>query len=322
MWESWASRLVEGNIRRLEELKDITVAFYDNDMALEVDVKRVSVNLENLMVQHDNAKAMLVQQYNMLKYILDYPADADIAVEHATMDIQDMAELSGLNENLYELQMLRQQQTLAEKQQKLVRDGYLPTLSLTGTWAYTAYTDKFKNWFHSGESNHDFNLKYLFTHGDSLNFQAKFTPTIFTWFWNSNMDINAEGNPLWANGTQDKRQRRNSFSPSLDLYFDRKLPGGHEIMLNAVGTLFHNKQHVHNIQNDETQQTLDDDMRQHNNKYSFIGEAAYTKDWGRTQLALGYRAALAKSDYRITNILSDYKEYDYNATDNKHLTSL
>lgn len=142
------------NIKRLEELRDITKAFYDNDMALEVDVKRVSVNLENLMVQHDNAKAMLVQQYNMLKYILDYPADADIAVEHATMDIQDMAELSGLNENLYELQMLRQQQTLAEKQQKLVRDGYLPTLSLTGTWAYTAYTDKFKNWFHSGESNH------------------------------------------------------------------------------------------------------------------------------------------------------------------------
>jgi hypothetical protein len=56
-----------------------------------------------------------------------------------------------------------------------------------------------------------------------------------------------------------------------------------------------------------TQQTLDDDMRQHNNKYSFIGEAAYTKDWGRTQLALGYRATLAKSDYRISNMLSDYE---------------
>ncbi len=172
--------------------------------------------------------------------------------------------------------------------------------------------------YHFGYAQHDFNLKYLFTHGDSLNFQAKFTPTIFTWFWNSDMVINAEGNPLWNNGTQDKRQRRNSFSPSLDLYFDRKLPGGHEIMLNAVGTLFHNSQHVHNIQDNETQQILDDDMRQHNNKYSFIGEAAYTKNWGRTQLALGYRATLAKSDYRISNILSDYTEYDYHATDDKH----
>ncbi len=172
--------------------------------------------------------------------------------------------------------------------------------------------------YHFGYANHDFNLKYLYTRGDSLNFQAKFTPTIFTWFWNSDMVVTAQGNPLWNNGTQDKRQRQNSFSPSLDLYFDRKLPGGHEIMLNAVGTLFHNSQHVHNVQNDETQQTLDDDMNQHNNKYSLIGEVAYTKDWGRMQLALGYRATLAKSDYRISNILSDYKEYSYNATDDKH----
>ena len=28
------------------------------------------------------------------------------------------------------------------------------TLSLTGNVMYSAYTDKFKNWFHSGESNH------------------------------------------------------------------------------------------------------------------------------------------------------------------------
>ena len=172
--------------------------------------------------------------------------------------------------------------------------------------------------YHFGYANHDFNLKYLFTRGDSLNFQVKFTPTIFTWFWNSGMTVNAQGNPLWQNGTQDKRQRQNSFSPSLDLYFDRKLPGGHEITLNAVATLFHNNQHVHNIQNTGTELTLDDDMRQHNNKYSLIGEAAYTKDWGSTQLALGYKATLAKSDYRISNLLSNYKEYKYHATDDKH----
>ena len=74
-------RLVEGNIRRLEELKDITVAFYDNDMALEVDVKRVNINLENLRVQYDNAKAMFTQQMNMLKYLMDYPADKEILPE-------------------------------------------------------------------------------------------------------------------------------------------------------------------------------------------------------------------------------------------------
>lgn len=62
--------LVKANIIRLEELKDITQAFYDNGMAMEVDVKRVNINLENLKVQYDNAQAMLEQQLNLLKYII------------------------------------------------------------------------------------------------------------------------------------------------------------------------------------------------------------------------------------------------------------
>ena len=145
--------IIKDNIKRLEELRDITQAFHDNDMALSVDVKRVNVNLENLSVQYDNAKAMLTQQYNMLKYVIDYPADKAIAVEKANIQQIDMAALTGLDENLSELQLLRTQQTLAE-QKKLAKDGYLPTVAISGNWTYTAFTDKFKNWFHSGESNH------------------------------------------------------------------------------------------------------------------------------------------------------------------------
>ena len=146
--------IIKDNIKRLEELRDITQAFHDNDMALSVDVKRVNVNLENLSVQYDNAKAMLTQQYNMLKYVIDYPADKAIAVEKANIQQIDMAALTGHDENLSELQLLRTQQTLAEQQKKLAKDGYLPTVAISGNWTYTAFTDKFKNWFHSGESNH------------------------------------------------------------------------------------------------------------------------------------------------------------------------
>lgn len=146
--------IIKDNIKRLEELRDITQAFHDNDMALSVDVKRVNVNLENLSVQYDNARAMLTQQYNMMKYVIDYPAEKDIMVEKADIEEVNLAALSGLNENLYELQLLRTQQTLAEQQKKLAKSGYLPTLALTGNWTYMAYTDRFKNWFHSGESNH------------------------------------------------------------------------------------------------------------------------------------------------------------------------
>lgn len=45
-----------------------------------MDVKRVNINLENLKVQYDNVRAMQEQQLNLLKYIMDYPADEQIAL--------------------------------------------------------------------------------------------------------------------------------------------------------------------------------------------------------------------------------------------------
>ena len=146
--------LVRDNIARLKELRDITVAFYDNEMAVEVDVQRVNINLENLQVQYDNAKAMLTQQYNMLKYVMDYPAERDIAVVETNAEEVTTATFNGLNTNQYELLLLQEKSRLAEQQKKIVGHGYLPTLSLTGSWMYSAYTDKFKNWFPSGPSNH------------------------------------------------------------------------------------------------------------------------------------------------------------------------
>ena len=144
--------LVKANIARLEELKDITLAFFDNGMVMEVDVKRVNINLENLKVQYDNAQAMMEQQLNLLKYIIDYPAGEAIALTPVDTEKKIPVALTGLSENLYELQLLQSQRLLAEQQKKMIDYGYLPSLSLTGSWMFSAYTDKAYHWFHSGAS--------------------------------------------------------------------------------------------------------------------------------------------------------------------------
>ena len=146
--------IISDNLKRFEELRNFTQAFYDNQMALGVDLKRINVRIESTDVSLANAKAMLREQYNMLKYALNYPADEDIQVEVKRVDDIEMASQTGLNTNLYELQLMRTQEKLSEQQVKLAKDAYLPTLALTGNFTFTAYTDKFKNWFHSGESNH------------------------------------------------------------------------------------------------------------------------------------------------------------------------
>lgn len=153
--------IVKANIARLKELKNITTAFFDNGMAMEVDVKRVNINLENLLVQHDNAKTMLSQQLNMLKYVMDYPAGNDITLTTVNTETVEQVEPGGLDESLPELQQLREKSELAARQQKLISQGYLPSLTLTGNFSYSAFTDRFSNWFHSGPSNHWYNSSGL-----------------------------------------------------------------------------------------------------------------------------------------------------------------
>lgn len=146
--------LIQENMVRLRELRDITLAFFDNGMAMEVDVKRVNINLENQQVQYDNAKSMLVQQLNLLKYVMDYPAEEEITLTPVDTERMQSASLTGLRGDLYELQLLQSQEKLAGQQKDLIRQGYLPSLTLTGSWMYSTYTDKARHWFHSRPSNH------------------------------------------------------------------------------------------------------------------------------------------------------------------------
>lgn len=119
-----------------------------------MDLKRVNLNIENLTVQRDNAAAMLEQQYTMLKYVIDYPADKNIKVTDVDPNQIETVKADGLNVNLYELQLLQQKKELTQKQVKLAKDGYLPSVSLTGSLMYSAFTDKIEHWIHSGDSNH------------------------------------------------------------------------------------------------------------------------------------------------------------------------
>ena len=154
--------LIRSNIGRMESLKSITSAFYDNDMALKVDVQRVDINLENLRTQLTNAEAMYEQQLNLLRYTLDFAPDTPILLStlKGYIDYDDSYLLSGLSPDLYELQLLNMQSEVLEKQKKMINQGYLPTLSLVGATQWTAFTDKFENYFHTHPTNKWYNHTY------------------------------------------------------------------------------------------------------------------------------------------------------------------
>lgn len=143
-------KLTRDNIDRLTKLKNITQAFHDNDMALNVDIKRVDIDLENMQVQYDNAIAILEQQMNLLKYILDIPSETDVRLtDLKTTDSEIFVLLSGVSPDLNELKILCTKNEVLEKQKQSIKQGYLPSLSFVGQLAYTNYTDRFSNYFHS-----------------------------------------------------------------------------------------------------------------------------------------------------------------------------
>ena len=173
--------------------------------------------------------------------------------------------------------------------------------------------------YHFGYAHHNFNLKYLYSLNDSLNFQVKFSPELHQWFWRTNWDITATDNADWANAKAREENGNHYFAPSLDIYFQKKLPHGQDFTVDVVGTYFNNHQDDNNMEyDDEGNNLLDDKMRQHNHKYSLIGEVAYTKTLGKSTLSVGYKATLAKSDFTISNVLSDYESYEYTARNNNH----
>ena len=207
--------LIKANITRLEELKDITMAFHDNGMAMEVDVKRVNINLENLKVQYDNVRAMQEQQLNLLKYIMDYPADEQIALVPVNSENITPVALTGLSENLYELQLLQSQKAAAEQQKKMIGYGYIPSVNLTGNWMFSAYTDKAYHWFHSGPSNHWFRsyglgLSLRIPIFDGLDKRYKTRKSLQTQYLNATNDL--------MNNQRNFKKQKDNYLLAEDVY--------------------------------------------------------------------------------------------------------
>lgn len=147
-------RLLDNNVERLTQLRDITAAMSENGMALEVDVQRIDINLKTIKVNRQNSESLLEQQLNTLKYVIDYAPEEQIRLSPIRVDEQPQVVLSGVSELLPELRMLSQQQALQESQIRLIKNGYLPSLSLTGSAGLNTFSDKFSGWL-DGSSDHN-----------------------------------------------------------------------------------------------------------------------------------------------------------------------
>lgn len=148
-------RLTDLNILRMVELCKITEALYGQGVVMEVDLNRVRINLQMLETERAMQNTMHEQQLNMLRYLLDMTVDAPLEVAPMESSFVPMT-IEEVSTQLPEVQIAEEQMQLVSQQIKVVKAGYLPTLSLTGYVGGLGYNEKFHQF-----TNHWFGNSYI-----------------------------------------------------------------------------------------------------------------------------------------------------------------
>ena len=196
--------------------------------------------------------------------------------------------------------------------------SYLPNETSSSPVHYN-YQEKTHDKF--GYTWNDPVIKYTYNKPDNIAVQIVATPHFNNRHSDGEKDIQKISTLHTSEiGEGEDGSRMSTFGPNLNVYVQKTLPKNQELSIDLVGTYYHNSSknwdEERSVSNGET--WLSDNQEQQNNKYSFIGELAYTKKWEKNSLSLGYRGTFGRSNATISNVLSNYKDYDYSSASYQH----
>ena len=196
---------------------------------------------------------------------------------------------------------------------------YLPDETSSSSPVHYNYQEKTHDKF--GYTWNDPVIKYTYNKPDNIAVQIVATPHFNNRHSDGKKDIQKISTLNTSEiGEGEDGSRMSTFGPNLNVYVQKTLPKNQELSIDLVGTYYHNSSknwdEERSVSNGET--WLSDNQEQQNNKYSFIGELAYTKKWEKNSLSLGYRGTFGRSNATISNVLSNYKDYDYSSASYQH----
>ena len=167
-----------------------------------------------------------------------------------------------------------------------------------------------------GYTEHTPVLKYTYTKPKNITFQATLTPDYLTSFSDATSDVDFFKGSTKIKGNSISKSNEETFGPSLDIYLSKNINEKQEISVNLVGTYYDltQKENENGVDVADNSSIISDDMHLTNKKKSLIGELAYKINFNDNySFSTGYKGTFANSDFKISNILSDYQSYRYNS---------
>ena len=139
-------KLVDANVARLKKLSEDTKTLNDNGIVEKIDLDRVTVAYNNLLVEKEKIQKLFSLGLSLLKFQMGMDQMATLALTDALADIKFAPDASA-NKIDYakrvEYSLMLTQKNISELQLKRNKLHYLPSASLFGSASANAFRDKF-----------------------------------------------------------------------------------------------------------------------------------------------------------------------------------
>jgi len=149
-------KLLNANVEKLSKSLSEVKAYNQQGFVELIDVERLEVAYNNLLVEKDKVSQLLKLGENMLKFQMGYKITDEIVLADSLNLSEDLnKELSSSNvaySNRTDIQLLNAQQSLYNIDVKRLKWGYLPTLAAYGAYQYNTQRNN-ANIFESDNTN-------------------------------------------------------------------------------------------------------------------------------------------------------------------------
>ncbi|HEY6160555.1 MAG TPA: TolC family protein [Bacteroidia bacterium] len=149
-------KLLDANVERLKKLADDTKALNENGFVEKVDLDRVTVAYNNLLVEKEKVQRLLDLGYTLLKFQMGMDQNATLTLTDKLEDIQFKPDISAEKFDYtkrVEYSLVQTQLDLSMLQWKKDKFSYLPNLAMYGSFSYSAFGNEWRpldaktNWY-------------------------------------------------------------------------------------------------------------------------------------------------------------------------------
>jgi outer membrane protein TolC len=160
-WYSLATNeqvnILEKNIINMEKLLKISRLQFENGMIKNTDLQKMEVNRNNLLAKIRHMQNLYSNQINILKFVMNLPEKVQLSQTDSMESSYAHLSVTDMHESLPDLRMLSIKSNINRLSIKAVKQEYLPTLSIFGSYAYQSQRDEFdmfsavdNKWFEIG----------------------------------------------------------------------------------------------------------------------------------------------------------------------------